>query len=150
MDEMAYERPEASKPSASHRTRSSLTDRIASMSASKGVAIVTGSAQGIGRGIALRLAADGYNIALFDVPANKSKLEEVASTIVNEKGKRAVVVAGDVSVENDVEALVKQAVDELGSLDVVRMPRCQPSIAKLSCDVSSRWSQMLEFTTSPQ
>ena len=89
------------------------------MSATKGVAIVTGSAQGIGRGIALRLASDGYDVSLFDIRSNESKLQEVAS-IIETKGRKAITVTGDVSVEQDVEGLVEQTVGKLGSVDVVR------------------------------
>lgn len=48
---------------------------------SKGVAIVTGGAQGIGRGIALRLAADGFDIALGDLSSSKAAVEAVAQEI---------------------------------------------------------------------
>ncbi|MGO2415861.1 MAG: SDR family NAD(P)-dependent oxidoreductase, partial [Cobetia crustatorum] len=43
------------------------------------VILVTGAAQGIGRGIALRLAKEGANIALVDL--KKDKLEDVAKEI---------------------------------------------------------------------
>ena len=84
----------------------------------KGVAIVTGAAQGIGREIALRLAADGYDVSLNDVPAKKAELEMVAE-FVRREGRKPITIFGDVSKEEDVQKLVQQTVDELGGLDVV-------------------------------
>lgn len=88
------------------------------MSSSKGVAIVTGAAQGIGRGIALRLAADGYNVSLNDIPSNKDNLEAVAE-LIRGSGRTALTIFGDVSKEEDVQELVKKTVNDLGGLDVV-------------------------------
>ncbi|KLO18318.1 NAD-binding protein [Schizopora paradoxa] len=83
-----------------------------------GVAIVTGSGQGIGQGIALRLAEDGLDIALFDLPSNKEKLDRVAEEI-SKKGRKVICLFGDVSNEEDVSNLVEKTVNELGSLDVM-------------------------------
>lgn len=82
------------------------------------VAIVTGSAQGIGHGIALRLAADGFNVALNDIPSKEETLNEVAAEI-RSRGRKALVLVGDVTVEKSVEEIVSKAVTELGRLDVV-------------------------------
>ena len=93
-------------------------------SSTKRVAIVTGAAQGIGRCIARRLAKDGLDIGLFDLPQSRELLEEVASGIRNEFGVSVVTVYGSVAEESDVKRLVDTVVEELGSLYAVRvMPR---------------------------
>ena len=82
------------------------------------VAIVTGAARGIGRGIALRLADDGFDVTVNDIPAHKALLDEVVS-LINGKGKKGLAVVGDVSVEADVERIVAETVKELGGVDVM-------------------------------
>ena len=83
------------------------------------VALVTGAAQGIGRAIALRLASDGLDVALNDIPSKLDALEVVVKDI-EAIGRRAITVLGDVSVEADVEKAIEATVHQLGSLDVVR------------------------------
>ncbi|KAI0775621.1 acetoin reductase family protein [Trametes elegans] len=80
------------------------------------VAIVTGAAEGIGRGIALRLARDGLDLGLFDLPRARAKLDALAEELRSSHGVRAVAVYGDVSKEEDVKNGVEAVVRELGSL----------------------------------
>ncbi|RPD59188.1 NAD-P-binding protein [Lentinus tigrinus ALCF2SS1-7] len=82
------------------------------------IAIVTGAAQGIGEAIALRLADDGLDVAVADLPSKRVQLEGVASAI-EAKGRRALVLVGDITVEEDVAAVVAKTVEELGGLDVM-------------------------------
>ncbi|KDQ23431.1 hypothetical protein PLEOSDRAFT_162527 [Pleurotus ostreatus PC15] len=85
----------------------------------KGVAIITGAAEGIGRGIALRLVSDGFDVAINDIPAKKSALEQLISEITSSTPRRAIAVPGDVSNDGDVKGIVDKAVQELGGLDVM-------------------------------
>lgn len=80
------------------------------------VALVTGAGQGIGRGIALRLARDGADVALVDL--NPSKMDAVASE-VHDLGRRATTFRADVSKPEDVTAAVDHAERELGGFDVI-------------------------------
>jgi meso-butanediol dehydrogenase/(S,S)-butanediol dehydrogenase/diacetyl reductase len=79
-------------------------------------ALVTGSGQGIGRGIALRLARDGANIALVDV--NGEALAAVAKEIAGLERKVTVFVA-DVSDRAQVYAAVEHATQELDGFDIM-------------------------------
>jgi meso-butanediol dehydrogenase / (S,S)-butanediol dehydrogenase / diacetyl reductase len=80
------------------------------------VALVTGSAQGIGRGIALRLASDGFDIALVDLKPDK--LNAVAKEI-QALGRETSVFAADVSDRDQVYAAIDHAEAELGGFDVM-------------------------------
>jgi NAD(P)-dependent dehydrogenase (short-subunit alcohol dehydrogenase family) len=82
------------------------------------VALVTGGAQGIGRAIALRLAADGLDVAVDDISSESQRLEEVV-TEIKKMGRKAVAITCDVTKEDEVKTMVEQTVAELGRLDVV-------------------------------
>jgi NAD(P)-dependent dehydrogenase (short-subunit alcohol dehydrogenase family) len=84
----------------------------------KGVALITGSAQGIGRSIALRLAKDGFDIALNDVATKHRQLIAVATEIEG-LGRKTCIVPADVSEEDQVKQMVDSSVERLGGLDVV-------------------------------
>jgi NAD(P)-dependent dehydrogenase (short-subunit alcohol dehydrogenase family) len=87
---------------------------------SKGVAVVTGSGQGIGRNIALRLAEDGYDIAINDLESNKENLDAVRKEIIASFPERKVlVIFADVAIEEKVKGLVESVVKEFGKLNVV-------------------------------
>src|SRR6476469_809179 len=78
-------------------------------------ALVTGAAQGIGRAIALRLAAEGADLALADL--NDGGVQQVAEA-VRGLGRRAVGMRVDVTQRDEVEAMVERTVGELGGLDI--------------------------------
>jgi 3-oxoacyl-[acyl-carrier protein] reductase len=80
-------------------------------------ALVTGSGQNIGRGIAHELAKAGHNIVV-NGSRNRKAAETVASE-VRELGVNASVAMGNVGVRDEAELIIKSAVDAFGSIDIL-------------------------------
>lgn len=82
------------------------------------VALVTGAAleRGIGRGIALTLADHGADVAINDVSHDEEGARRVQE--IEERGRRAVFLKGDVSAPDEVERLVAEVVERFGRLDI--------------------------------
>lgn len=78
-------------------------------------ALVTGAGSGIGRAVALALAAEGARVVVAG-----RRQEPLAETVrlIEEQGGKALAVSADVSRAADAEALVRAAVEHFGSLDV--------------------------------
>ncbi len=80
------------------------------------VALVTGAARGIGQAIALKMAADGADLALCDLKAEW--LEETAGK-VKALGRRAECYSVDVSSAAGVDVTVKQIEKDFGKIDIL-------------------------------
>ena len=85
---------------------------MAELTAPKPVAIVTGAAQGLGHEIALRLAADGFTVAVNDLRADE-RLSSLAQSI------GGLAVPADIADADSVRQLTRTVVDRLGGVDVL-------------------------------
>ena len=87
------------------------------MGTSNSVAVVTGSARGIGQGIAQRLGADGHHVIVADLPSMQDGVNETVAAIEKAGGK-ATAAEVDVTDEESLSRLVEVAVDAGAKLDV--------------------------------
>jgi glucose 1-dehydrogenase/3-oxoacyl-[acyl-carrier protein] reductase len=81
------------------------------------VALVTGAGQGIGRAIAEVFAEEGADVAVND-KTTSADAERVVEEILL-KGQRGLLVPGDVSKRDDVEAMFDRVWSELGPIDIL-------------------------------
>ncbi len=86
-----------------------LTDRVA---------VVTGSARGIGQAIALKLAEVGADVVVNDIQPAAESLESVAAEI-RAMNRQSLAVTADVSSSEDVARLVETAVSTFGKVDIL-------------------------------
>ncbi|OQU95629.1 hypothetical protein CLAIMM_01811 [Cladophialophora immunda] len=82
------------------------------------VAFVSGAARGIGKAIALRLARDGFNVAVNDIKKNITALEATAAEI-RALGRESSVTPADVSKRTEVTEAFEKSARDLGQLNVL-------------------------------
>ena len=80
------------------------------------VALVTGAAQGIGRAIALKLAANGADVVIVDM--NLDKAQEAARE-VERLGRRALALRANIANLQEAEAMADEAVEKLGVVHIM-------------------------------
>jgi NAD(P)-dependent dehydrogenase (short-subunit alcohol dehydrogenase family) len=81
-------------------------------------AVVTGGDSGIGRAVALAFAREGADVLLSYLETEEEDAEETAR-LVEEAGRTAVRCPGDIRDEQHCTTIVRQAVDELGGIDIL-------------------------------
>jgi len=84
----------------------------------KRTVIVTGSARGIGKSIAIRLAEDGFDVCINDVASNQAGIDETVKEI-QALGRQSYGHVADVSKLSEVEGLIEASVKNLGDLNVM-------------------------------
>jgi NAD(P)-dependent dehydrogenase (short-subunit alcohol dehydrogenase family) len=101
-------RPRADHGEDGHRGLGRLIDRVA---------LVTGGDSGIGRAVALAFAREGADVAIAYLEEHEDAEETVR--LVEDAGRRAFAVAGDIGDEAHCHGLVERTVGDLGRLDIL-------------------------------
>jgi NAD(P)-dependent dehydrogenase (short-subunit alcohol dehydrogenase family) len=99
-------RPESEKPE--HRGSGKLQDKVA---------IITGGDSGIGRAVAVAFAKEGADVVIMYLDEHQDA--EETKRLVEEKGRRCVLVAGDIGQEAFCRDAVERTIQEFGRLDVL-------------------------------
>jgi len=81
-------------------------------------ALITGADSGIGRAVAIAFAREGADIVITHVPSEEVDATETLQ-LIEAEGRKAICIPGDISSESFCKQLVKQAVEELGSIDIL-------------------------------
>lgn len=83
------------------------------------IALVTGSSQGLGAGIARCLADAGADVAINYTSERSREKAEAVAAYVREKGRKAIIIQADISKEEDVKSMINQVVETFGRLDIL-------------------------------
>ncbi len=81
-------------------------------------AVITGGDSGIGRAVALAFAREGADVVLAYLPQEEQDAQQTVE-LVEEAGRRAVTVPGDLTREEQCRAVIDTAVRELGGIDIL-------------------------------
>ena len=82
------------------------------------VAIVVGSARGIGEAIAHMFSKEGASLVLVDIEKAKPQLGDVAQAI-NRQGGNAIAIVADATADAEVDRMVKETVARCGKIDIL-------------------------------
>jgi len=109
------------------------------------VAIVTGAARGIGRGIADCLAREGVHVVIADLGQNQDIAREMEETArqVRAHGVEALTVNVDVRDWEQVQGMVKAAIDHFGRVDILVNNAGVISVAAVATMEESEWDRVL-------
>ncbi|GAB4027453.1 SDR family oxidoreductase [Spirosoma gilvum] len=80
-------------------------------------ALITGADSGIGRAVAIAFAREGADVVIAYL--NEDEDAQQTARYVEEAGRKAILIPGDISQESYCQQLIQRAVDELGGLDIL-------------------------------
>ncbi|MFF0148717.1 SDR family mycofactocin-dependent oxidoreductase [Amycolatopsis sulphurea] len=118
------------------------------------VALITGGARGQGRSHAVALARQGADVVLVDAPAPVASVSyglgtesDLSDTVklVEEQGRTALAVQGDVRKPADLRRAVTRAVEEFGHVDILLANAGITSYGKLSEMDDQQWQDMIDI-----
>src|SRR3954471_7358862 len=107
----------------------------------KRVALVTGAAQGLGSAIALRLARDGYDVAV-----TRLHREELAAIVqqITALGVRALPLGLDLRSQDSIEHVIQETADKLGRIDVL-VNNAGVTLRRDALDVTrTEWQEVID------
>lgn len=82
------------------------------------IAIVTGAGQGIGKGIALRLAQEGAHVVVNYPSSNVAEKANAVASLIRDMGGQCITFQADVTKAAQVQAMVDKTVETFGRLDI--------------------------------
>ncbi|MBE6494082.1 MAG: SDR family oxidoreductase [Methanosphaera stadtmanae] len=104
-------------------------------------AIITGATAGMGKAMAYLFAKEGASLVL--VARRKERLESVVNSITSNGGK-AVACVGDVSKQEDIDNIVKTAIDTYGKIDIaVNNAGIMDGFNKVETITDEKWNQVI-------
>ena len=99
-------------------------------------ALITGGDSGIGRAIAIAFAREGADVVITHVPSEEVDGAETIR-LIKEAGRKAICIPGDITDEEFCKRLVKQAAEELGSIDILVNNAAKQQFVEEVEDISS-------------
>lgn len=82
------------------------------------VALVTGSSRGIGKAIVTDFAEKGYDV-IINYQKEENEAKELKETLENNYNIKAITIKADVSIEDEVQDMVRNIINEFGKIDVL-------------------------------
>lgn len=103
-------------------------------------ALVTGGDSGIGRAAAIAFAREGADVAISYLPEEQEDADQVKA-LIEQAGRRAILIPGDICEEAFARELVQRAVQELGGLDIMALVAGKQTAVTSIADLTSEQFQ---------
>src|SRR5690554_6159008 len=101
------------------------------------VILIVGASTGIGRAVALKLAAAGAKLII--TARSQDKLDSLENEILN-NGGQCLAIAADALIEQEAAAVVRAGVERFGRLDIALLNVGGAQIGRASCREGGDWS----------